>query len=139
MNNTFLYTLPQWFILAGIFVITYGWIENKKPFRLIGISILIALGIYSLIILMGDWFAASKYLTPEEIATQELEDDIIAEAPFQAQLVSAYLSFVVGAMVSLAALIFEWKDKKPGRILIIISGLIMLFGFFVIVGAIKSV
>lgn len=139
MNDTFLYTLPQWFILAGIFVITYGWIEHKKVFRLIGISILLALGIYSVIILLGDWFAASSFLTPDEIATQELEDETINDIPFQAQLFSAYLSFVVAAIVSVAAFIFEWKDHKWGRYLIVASGIIVLYGFFIIVGAIKSV
>ena len=48
MNDSFLYTVPQWIIFAGIATVIYGWAENKRHFRIIGTSILIVLGIYSL-------------------------------------------------------------------------------------------
>lgn len=138
MNNTFLYTLPQWFIFAAIFVISYGWIESKKSFRLIGISILILLGVYSLIILLGDSFAASKFLTFEEIASEELDEEIIDEIPFQAKLLPAYLSFVFSSVIAIIAFLLEIKDKKWRLYITIFAGLVSLFGFFIIVGAVRA-
>lgn len=137
MNDTFLYTLPQWFIFAGIFVVTYGWIEDKKPFRIIGASILVILGIYALFILMGDYFAASKFLTPEEIASEELDNEIIDEIPFQLKLLPAYWSFVVCAFLALPAIFLDLKNNKKFRLFIILAGLTSLFGFFIIVGALR--
>lgn len=29
-NEILLYTLPQWFIFAGIIASVYGWVEHKK-------------------------------------------------------------------------------------------------------------
>ena len=138
MNDTFLYTLPQWFIFASVSVSVYGWIEGKKPFRIIGGSILIILGIYSLFILSGDYFAGNEYLTLEEIAREELDDDIIDEVPFQAKLFPAYISFVVSSIFALPAIYLDLKNKKRFKIFIILAGLISLFGFFVIVGAVRS-
>jgi hypothetical protein len=137
MNDTLLYTLPQWFIFAGIFVITYGWVEDKKPFRIIGASILVLLGIYSLYILSGDYFAASNFLTPDEIANEELNDEIIEEIPFQAKLLPAYWSFVVAAFLALPAIYLDFRNNKKYRLFIVLSGLTCLYGFFIIVGALK--
>lgn len=137
MNDTFLYTLPQWFIFVGIFVVTYGWIEDKKPFRIIGASILVILGIYALFILMGDYFTASKFLTPEEIASEELDNEIIDEIPFQVKLLPAYWSFVVSAFLALPAIFLDLKNNKKFRLFIILAGLTSLFGFFIIVGALR--
>ena len=139
MNDTFLYTIPQWFIFAGIFVVTYGWVEDKKPFRLIGASIMILLGVYSLIILSGDYFAAKDFLTPEEIASEELDEIIIDEIPFQAKLFPAYLSFVIASILALPAIFFELKNSKKYRWFIVLSALVSLFGFFIIVGALKTI
>ena len=138
MSDTFLYTLPQWFIFAGIFVVTYGWVEDKKPFRIIGALILFALGIYSLFILFGESFAASKFLTPEEIASEVLDDEIIDEIPFEAKLVPAYWSFVVAAVFTLPAIFLDLKNSKKYRWFIVSAGLIALFGFFVIIGAVRT-
>lgn len=137
MNDTFLYTLPQWFIFAALFVIVYGWIEEKKAFRIIGYSILALLGIYSLFIITGDYLAAGKFLTPNEIASEELSDGTIEEVPFQAKLLLAYLSFVVSAVLAIPAAILDIKNKKVYQWIIVFAGLVSLFGFFVIVGILK--
>jgi hypothetical protein len=139
MNDTFLYTLPQWFIFAAIFVVVYGWMEDKKAFRVIGASILIVLGIFSLFVIFGGSLAAGKFLTPNEIASEELADGIVDEIPFQAKLLPAYLSFVLSAVLAIPALILDIKDKKGYKLLIILSGLVSLFGFFIIVGVLKYI
>lgn len=138
MNDTFLYTFPQWIIFASIIVSVYGWIENKKAFRIIGATIFVLLGIYSLIIISGDYFAGAQFLTPEEIASEELDEEIIDEVPFLAQLLPAYLSFVLSAVFAIPAIFLDLKDKKQYRLFIILAGLVALFGFFIIVGAVKS-
>ncbi len=137
MNDTLLYTLPQWFIFAGVIVVTYGWVEDKKPFRIIGALIFVLLGIYSLIILSGDYFAANEFLTPEEIASEELDGEIIDEIPFQAKLFPAYLSFIVAAVLALPAFFLDLKNSKKYRWFIVLAGLVSLFGFFIIVGALR--
>ncbi len=138
MNDTLLYTLPQWFIFAAIFVVTYGWVENKKPFRIIGAVIFVLLGVYSLIILSGDYFAATEFLTPEEITSEELDGEIIDELPFHAKLFPAYLSFVLASVLALPAIFFEIKNSNKYRWFIVLSALAALFGFFVIIGAVKT-
>ena len=137
MNETFLYTLPQWFIFAAVFVAVYGWMENKKEFRIIGASILVLLGIFSLFVITGDSLAAGKFLTPNEIASEELADGIVDEVPFQVKLLPAYISFVLSAVLAIPAIVLDIKNKKMYRWFIILSGLVSLFGFFVIVGILK--
>lgn len=138
MNDTLLYTLPQWFIFSGIFVIAYGWVEDKKPFRIIGTSILVLLGVYSVYVILGDSFAASEFLTPEEIAREELDDEILNEIPFQARLMPAYWSFVLGAIAAAPAIFLDIKNNRKYRWFIVASAIIVLFGFFVIIGAIRT-
>lgn len=137
MNDTFLYTLPQWFIFAAVFVIVYGWMEDKKAFRIIGASIFVAFGIFSLFVITGDYLAAGKFLTPDEIATQELTDEVIEEIPFQAKLLPAYLSFVLSAVLAIPAIFLDIKNRKSYLWFILSAGLVSLFGFFVIVGVLK--
>lgn len=138
MNDTLLYTLPQWFIFAAVFVITYGWIENKKPFRIIGAIILFLLGVFSLFVLLGDSFAAKDFLTPEEIVHEEFDEEILDEIPFQARLLPAYLSFVIASVFAFPAIFFDLKNSKKYRWFYIAAGVIVLFGFFLIVTAVKS-
>ena len=139
MKDTFLYTLPQWFIFAGVFVVVYGWIEDKKAFRMIGSALFILLGIYSLIILLGDSFAAENFLTPDEIANEELSEEIIPEIPFQTLLLPAYICFLVSSVLAIPALIFETKNNRMYRYFIVASILVALLGFLIVVGVIKSV
>jgi len=138
MNNTILYTLPQWFIFAAIFVIVYGWVEKKKTFRMVGYSILTGLGIFSIFILSGDYFIASEFLTPEEIAREELDDEIVNEIPFQAKLFPAYVSFVLATIFALTTAILDIMNNNKYRWFALITGLVILFGFFIIVGALRS-
>lgn len=141
MNGSFLYTIPQWIIFAGIACIIYGWVENKRPFRIIGTSILIALGIYSLYVFMNGYLAAHKFLTPYEVANEELElDTTFEEVPFQVKIYPAYISFLVTAALAIPALIFELlHNKKLFRWFIVFAALASLFGFFVIVGTLKMI
>jgi len=137
MNETLLYTVPQWFIFAAIFVVVYGWMEEKKPFRIIGAAILVLLGIFSLFVIFGDSLAAGKFLTPNEIASEELADGVIDEVPFQVKLLPAYLSFILSAILAIPAIVLDIKNKKMYRWFIISAGLVSLFGFFIIVGILK--
>jgi len=138
MNETLIYTLPQWFIFTAIIVITYGWVEDKKTFRIIGASIMVLLGIYALFIISGDYFAAKDFLSLEEVASEELDNEIIDEIPFQARLFPAYLSFVASSILALPAIFLDIKNSKKYRLFIILAGLVALFGFFVIIGAVRT-
>jgi hypothetical protein len=137
MNETLLYTLPQWFIFAAIFVTVYGWVEQKKPFRIIGISIFILLGVFSLFVIFGDYLAAGKYLTPEEIANQQIYEDTEEEMPFIGKLLPAYLSFIISAISAIPAIFLDVRNKKSYRWFAVIAALVSLLGFFIIVGVIK--
>jgi predicted ferric reductase len=137
MNETLLYTLPQWFIFAAIFVTVYGWVEQKKPFRIIGISIFILLGVFSLFVIFGDYLAAGKYLTPEEIANQQIYEDTEEEMPFIGKLLPAYLSFIISAILAIPAIFLDVRNKKSYRWFAVIAALVSLLGFFIIVGVIK--
>jgi hypothetical protein len=136
-QNIFLYTLPQWFIFASIIVLVYGWVEKKQPFRIIGMLILIALGIYAIWAISQGYFLSSKYLTPEELFQEEMEGELFEEIPFEGMLLPAYWSFVVSGILAIPAAILDWKNWQPNRLFIILASLAALFGFFVIVGALK--
>ena len=138
MTDAFFYTFPQWFVFAALFMVVYGWIENKKTFRLIGISIFILLGVFSLLVVLGDYFAAGNYLTPEEIASEELDDEIINEIPIQAKLLPGYLCFITASVLAIPSLLLDWTNKKYARTLIVLTALIALAGFFIIVGTVRS-
>ena len=125
-QDTFIYTLPQWFVFASILVTVYGWIERKKYFRIIGSVVLILLGIYAVWAITKGYFSANHFLTPDEIISEELEEDVIEEMPFQGQLLPAYISFIVSAVLSFPAIYFDWKDIKPNRLFYILAGLVIL-------------
>ncbi len=136
-QNMFIYTLPQWFIFSAIVVTIYGWIEKKKSFRLIGSVIFILLGVFALYSIYSGYFSANEFLTPNEMMSEDIDEEVIEEIPFQARLLPAYWSFVISAALAIPALYFDWKDKKPYRLFIILTGLVSLFGFFIIVGELK--
>ena len=136
-QDTFLYTLPQWFIFSAVIVIAYGWVEQKKVFRIIGSVVLILLGVFAVYAISAGYFAAGRFLTPDEMVSQQMEEELTGEIPFQARLLPAYLSFIVSGILALPAIYFDWKEKKPTRLFIILAGLVSLFGFFIIAGALK--
>ena len=136
-QNVLIYTLPQWFVFSAIAVIAYGWVEQKKVFRIIGSLIFVLLGIFAVYSIFVGYFSANEFLTPEEILHEELDNEVIDELPFQARLLPAYKSFIISAILALPAIYFDWKDKKPKRLFIVLAGLVALFGFFVIAGELK--
>jgi len=139
MNEVFLYTFPQWIVFAALFVIIYGWVEGKKVFRLTGDGIFILLGIFALVVLLGDHLAAAHYLSPEEVAREELDEVITNEIPIQARLLPAYWSFLFTGLLAIPTLILDWTDKKLARTMMVVTGLLALLGFFVVVAALRAV
>lgn len=139
MNQVFLYTFPQWIVFAGLFMIIYGWVENKKVFRLIGIAIFIALGIFAAVVVFGDYLAAGHYLSPEEVAAQELDGETLNEIPIEAKLMPAYWSFLLASILAIPAFLLDLKERKYVKVLTVIMALVALLGFFVIVGALRAV
>lgn len=137
-QDTILYTLPQWLVFGAIIGIAYGWVERKKIFRVIGTSFFILLGLFALYAIYGGYFSASEFLTPEEIMNEELDEDIISEMPFQAKLLPAYWSFIVSGILAIPGIWFDWKERKPKRLFTLLSGLVSLFGFFIIVGELRA-
>lgn len=121
----------------AIVAIVYGWVEQKKLFRIIGEIIFVLLGIFALYSIYAGYFSAHEFLTPNEIVSEELGEEVIEEIPFQAKLLPAYWSFVVSAILALPALYFDWKNKKTTWLFILLAGLVSLFGFFVIAGELK--
>lgn len=138
-QDTFLYTLPQWFVFAGIIASVYGWVEHKKGFRMLGPAIFVLLGAFATFTLLNGSFSAHEFLTPEEILSEEMEEETLQEIPFVAQLLPAYIAFLFSGVLAIPAFILEWKNKKGKSLLMILTGLAGLMGFFVIVGALRSV
>ena len=138
-EGVFLYTLPQWFIFSAVLVMVYGWVEKKKPFRIIGLVILILLALFSLYAITKGFFDSHNYLTPDEIINEEIEEELTEEIPFEGMIFPAYLTFLISGILAIPALYFEIKNKKPARFFIILAGLVSLLGFFIIVDALKYI
>jgi predicted membrane channel-forming protein YqfA (hemolysin III family) len=138
-QDTILYTLPQWFIFGAIIGIAYGWVEQKKVFRAVGLSLYILLGMFAAYTIYSGMFSASEFLTPEEIMSEELDENIISEIPFEAKLLPAYWSFIVSGILAIPGIYFDWKERKPKRLFMLLSGLVSLFGFFIIVGELRAI
>jgi hypothetical protein len=137
-QEIFLYTLPQWLVFAGIISSVYGWVEHKKVFRMLGPVLFFILGLFAVFIMLGDYFSASRFLTPEEMVTLEMEEELLEELPFQARLFPAYLFFILSGLLAIPAFLLEWKDRKRKNLLIVLTALTGLFGFFIIVGALRN-
>ncbi len=138
MNHSMLlYTLPQWFVFVAIIASVYGWVEHKKNIRLLGPVIFFLLGIFAILALWGDLFSAYEFLTPEEIISEEMED-LNTEIPFQAILFPAYLFFVLSGLLAIPSFILEWRNRKGKNLLLILTSLTALLGFFMIVGALRT-
>jgi hypothetical protein len=137
-QNTFLYIIPQWFIFASVIAFAYGWVEQKKSFRLIGFGLLIALGFYAVFAIAEGYFVFRNFLTPEEIIAQEMEEEILEEMPLEGRILPAYWLFIASACSAIPGFFLEWKNIKKAKIFIFLSGLIALGGFFIIVGALRN-
>ena len=137
-QDTILYTLPQWLVFGAIIGVAYGWVERKKIFRLIGTSFFILLGLFAVYTIYSGFFSASEFLTPEEIMSEELDEDIITEIPFQAKLLPAYWSFIVSGILAIPGIWFDWQERKPQKLFMVLSGIVALFGFFIIVGELRA-
>ena len=137
-QDTILYTIPQWFIFAGIIVAVYGWAEHKKTFKMFGSVIFLLLGFFSLYTILNGSFAASNFLTPEEIYNEEMEIETFEDIPFIVKLLPAYIAFLLSGLLAIPTFILEWKNRKGKNLFIIITSLTALFGFFIIVGALRS-
>ncbi|SHF86297.1 hypothetical protein SAMN05444274_11110 [Mariniphaga anaerophila] len=137
-QDTILYTIPQWFVFAAIIASVYGWVEHKKTFRLLGPVIFFFLGIFSLYSLLSGSFSAHDFLTPAEIISEEMEEETMEGIPFVARLLPAYIAFLTTGLLAIPAFLLELKDKKGKNLFIILTALAGLAGFFVIVGALKS-
>lgn len=137
-QDTLLYTLPQWFVFAGIIASVYGWAEHKKTFRLLGPVIFFLLGVFALWSILNGSFSAREFLTPEEIISEEMEEEIMEDIPFVAQLLPAYLAFLFSGLLAIPTFFLEWKNRKGKNLMIILAALAGLLGFFIIVGALRS-
>lgn len=137
-QDTILYTIPQWFVFAGIIASVYGWVEHKKTFRLLGPVIFFLLGIFSLYSILNGSFSSSEFLTPNEIINEEMEEETMEDIPFLAQIMPAYFTFLFSGLLAIPSFFLEWKNRKGKSLLIILSALAGLMGFFIIAGALRS-
>ena len=138
-QDVYLYTLPQWFIFAGCFASIYGWVEQKKVFRMLGPVVFFLLGLFSLYPILTGSFSSYTYLDPGEVIREEMGEEILEELPFMARIMPAYVAFLISGLLAIPAFILEWKALKGRQLMIILSALAGLFGFFIIVGALRSV
>ncbi|HKJ77943.1 MAG TPA: hypothetical protein VKA10_00355, partial [Prolixibacteraceae bacterium] len=104
---------------------------------IIGSSLFILLGIYALYTITAGYFSASEFLTPTEIVDQEMDEESLEGIPFHIKLLPAYWSFIVSGALAIPAIYFDWKEKKPKRLFILLAGLSSLFGFFIVVGELR--
>ncbi|MDD4107867.1 MAG: hypothetical protein PHH93_04015 [Prolixibacteraceae bacterium] len=137
-QDTFLYTLPQWFIFSAFATYLYGKTEQKKAFRIAGTVITLLLGIFSAYTIISGYFSSYYFLTPEEIINDELLEDIPQEMPFQAKLLPAYITFILAGLLAVPATVLELKNSKLKNLFLVIIAILSLFGFFVIVGTIRG-
>ena len=127
--DQFLYTLPQWIIFAGFIAYVYGFVETKKVFKLTGIVIFILLGIYAAWAIYSGYFSSHRFLTPEEVINEELDEIIPGDLPLSAKLFPAYISFLFSGLTAIPALIFEIKTIKWKTLMAIISAILAICGF----------
>lgn len=131
MEHVYLYTLPQYFIFLALFIYVYGWVERKQWYRIIGMSLITSLGLFALFSLLK--------LFPNPILEQSNEVVKNAEEQllFWAKLKTAYSSFVAAALSSIPSIWLEWKQSRKRHFFTVATGLMALFGFFIIVSSLK--
>ena len=138
-NDIFLYTLPQWFVFAGVIASVYGWVEKKRAFRMVGPMIFFLLGLFSSWVLLKGYLSAFALLTPEEVVTEQMEEAVFEDIPFHVRLYPAYILFLVSGITAIPSFISEWMNGKRKGVFMIITSLIGLMGFFIIVGALRGI
>jgi predicted membrane channel-forming protein YqfA (hemolysin III family) len=138
IQDTVLYTIPQWFVFAAIIASVYGWVEKKKVFRLLGVILFFFLGIFSLYALLTGSFSFREYLTPSEIINQEMEEEFFEELPFSARLFPAYIAFLISGALAVPTFFLQLKNWKGRNLLLILTAFAGIAGFFVIVDALKN-
>ncbi len=138
-HDIFLYTLPQWLVFVGVIASVYGWVEKKKAFRMVGPVLFFLLGLFSLWVILKGYFSAFALLTPEEVVTEQMEEIIYEDIPFAARLFPAYILFIISGIIAVPSLILEWMNRRRKGILMIVTSLIGLMGFFIIVGALRGI
>lgn len=136
-QDTFLYTVPQWFTFASVIAIGYGWVEKKRVFSFIGVGLLLALGCFALFAVLNGYFAYNSFLSPEEIIEGGVEGEVVEDMPLIGRILPAYWLFLVSGILSIPSFFLELKKNKYGKTLIIITALVALSGFFIIVSALK--
>jgi hypothetical protein len=87
---------------------------------------------------LGDSFSANEFLTPTEIINEEMETETMEDLPFVAQLLPAYFAFLFSGLLAIPTFILEWKEKKGKNLMVILTALAGLMGFFIIVGALRN-
>jgi hypothetical protein len=137
-QDTILYTIPQWIIFVGVISIAYGWVEKKRIFNLIGLGLFIGLGIFAVYAIASGCFAFSKFMSPNEIISEEMEEDVVQELPLQAKLLPAYWLFVVAGMLAIPSFFLELKKKRFARWFLVFMGLVAIGGFFIVIGAVRG-
>lgn len=105
---------------------------------MLGPAIFILLAIFAGFAILNGHFSAHNFLTPEEIISEEMEEIYFDEIPFQVKLLPAYVAFLFSGLLAVPAFILEWKNRKGKSLLMILTGLAGLMGFFIIAGALRN-
>ena len=119
---------------AAIIASVYGWV-GKKVFRLLG-AVLFSFGnIFTLCITHRELCCAR---IPDTCRNHqpEMEEEIMEELLFSAQLFRL-ISLGLGIACH-SCFVLQWKEWKGRNLLIILTGLAGVAGFFIITDALKS-
>jgi len=130
INNFTVITIPQWTIFAAITIIIYGWVEQKKIFGLIGISLMVFLGIFA------GWVIYSGWLIPESLfdTTGTMDGEELFsenEIPTEGRMLPFYWGLVLNGAISVLVFLVEYSGKKyskPLKLLIMLFALMIFFG-----------
>ena len=105
---------------------------------MLGPVLFILLAVYAAYAISKGYFSSNEFLTPNEIISEEMEEEVFEEMPFQARLLPAYLTFIASGILGIPAFFLEWREKKGKNLMVILTALAGLMGFFIIVGALRS-
>ena len=134
MQNSILYTIPQWGIFLGIAAIIYAWIEKKRTIGMLGNGFLILLGIYALYAILTQLVGIE--INMSEVTTEEILS--IDDLPLENKLLPIYWGLVATGFIALISLILEFLKKKASRIFTVLAGVLGLALFFMVYGLISQ-